>query len=430
MEISELHKIFKEHPLVTTDTRKCPSGAIFFALKGEIFNGNKFAQQAIDAGCSYAIVDEKEYVTHPNIILVEDSLKTLQKLANYHRKTFKIPVLAITGSNGKTTTKELVMSVLSQEYNVIATEGNYNNHIGVPLTLLRIRKDHDIAIIEMGANHMGEIKNLSEIAEPNFGLITNIGRAHLEGFGSYENIIKGKSELFNFIRNSKDGKVFVDSSNPILMQASEGIGRIEYGIGKDDNLFVTGTLLESSPFLIFEWCMASNCQTVKTQIVGDYNLPNALVAISIGKYFGVKSDLVNKAIEDYKPTNNRSQLKETERNMLIIDAYNANPTSMRAALDNFNSLSVNRKVLILGDMRELGPDTTIEHQKIADLVANNGFERVYFVGENFSHVETDFPRFKSFDELRDNLQKQPIENSYILLKGSRGMQLEKCIELL
>lgn len=430
MEISELYEIFKLHPLITTDTRKCPQGSIFFALKGEVFNGNQFAQQAIESGCSYAIVDEKEYVTHPNIIWVEDSLRTLQKLANHHRKTFKIPVLAITGSNGKTTTKELVMSVLSQEYNVIATEGNYNNHIGVPLTLLRIKKEHDIAIIEMGANHLGEIKALAEIAEPNYGLITNIGRAHLEGFGSYENIIKGKAELYDFIRNTKDGKIFVDGSNTTLMQISEGLGRIEYGLGDKDSLFVTGTVLASSPYLIFEWCMASNCQTVETQIVGDYNLPNALAAIAIGKYFGVKSDLISKAIAEYKPTNNRSQLQQTAKNMLIIDAYNANPTSMRAALDNFNLLRVNHKVLILGDMKELGPDTAEEHQRIADLVKDNGFEKVFFVGEYFSHVDTKYPRYKNFDELRKDLKQHPIENSYILLKGSRGMQLEKCIELL
>lgn len=431
MEISELYEIFKKHPIVTTDTRNCPPNSVFFALKGEIFNGNKFAQQAIDSGCSYAIVDEAEYATSPNILLVEDSLKVLQKLANHHRKTFKIPVLAITGSNGKTTTKELVMTVLGKEYNVLATEGNYNNHIGVPLTLLRMKKEHDIAIIEMGANHLGEIKALAEIAEPNFGLITNIGRAHLEGFGSYENIIKGKGELYDFIRNTKDGKIFIDSSNPTLMKISEGLGRIEYGLNSKDSLFVTGTVLESSPYLSFEWCMASNCHTVSTHIVGDYNLPNALAAISIGKYFGVKSDLINQAIAEYQPTNNRSQLKKTEKNMLIIDAYNANPTSMRAALNNFSTLKVNHKVVILGDMKELGPDTAEEHQRIADLIASsNEFEKVFLVGEYFSHVKTNYSQFINFEEFKESLQKQPIEDSYVLLKGSRGMQLEKCIELL
>lgn len=430
MEIAALYALFEKNPIVTTDTRNCPPGAIFFALKGEVYNGNKFAQQALDAGCSYAIVDEKEYATQPNILLVEDSLRTLQKLANYHRKQFKIPVLGITGSNGKTTTKELVLSVLSQEYNVIATEGNYNNHIGVPLTLLRIRKEHDIAIIEMGANHLGEIKTLSEIAEPNFGLITNVGRAHLEGFGSYENIIKAKGELYDFVKGTKEGKIFIDSSNPVLMKMSEGLTRIEYGLGGRDSMFVTGRVLASSPFLELEWCMASNCQTVKTKIVGDYNLPNALAAIAIGKYFGVKSDLISKAIAEYEPTNSRSQLKKTERNMLIVDAYNANPTSMRAALENFNSLDVNSKVLILGDMKELGLAADEEHQKIADLVAASNFDKAFFVGENFSHVKTEYPYYKDFDELKAFLQEHPITDSYVLLKGSRGMQLENCIELL
>lgn len=430
MDISALYAIFKEHSDITTDTRNCPAGSIFFALKGETFNGNQFAQKALESGCSFAVVDEKEYATHPNILLVDNCLQTLQELANYHRRQFKIPVLAITGSNGKTTTKELVMSVLSQTYNVIATQGNFNNHIGVPLTLLRIRKEHEIAVIEMGANHVGEIKRLAEIAEPNYGLITNIGHAHIEGFGSFENVIKAKSELYDFIKKSQDGKIFIDSSNPLLMELAEGMAIIEYGLGNKENLFVTGTVLSSNPFLELEWCMASNCQTVQTKIIGAYNLPNALAAITIGKYFGVKSDLISKAIREYEPTNNRSQLKETGKNMLIIDAYNANPTSMRAALENFSSLNVAEKVLILGDMKELGPDTDMEHQKIADLVATNGFDKAFFVGENFSHVSTQFPLYKTFDELKQYLSQHPIEGSYVLLKGSRGMQLEKCIELL
>lgn len=430
MEISALYTIFQQHPHVTTDTRNCSPNSIFVALKGATFNGNTFAKSALEQGCSYAIVDEKEYATEPNILLVDNCLETLQQLANYHRRQFKIPVLAITGSNGKTTTKELVMSVLSQEYNVIATQGNYNNHIGVPLTLLRIQKEHDIAIIEMGANHMGEIKKLTEIAEPNYGLITNIGHAHIEGFGSYENIIKAKGELYDFIKGTKEGKIFVDSSNPTLMKMANGMAIIEYGIGNKESLFVTGTVLSCTPHLEFEWCMASNCQVVKTKIIGEYNLPNALAAITIGKYFGVKSDLISKAIREYEPTNNRSQLKETGKNMLIIDAYNANPTSMQAALNNFSLLNVNHKVLILGDMKELGPDTDVEHQKIADYVETNGFDEAYFVGENFSHVNTKFPLYKNFEELRAHLSSHPIEGSYVLLKGSRSMQLENCIDLL
>lgn len=430
MNITDLYAIFKEHPSITTDTRNCSKGSIFLALKGGNFNGNTFARSAIEAGCSYAIVDEEEYAIHPNIILVEDCLKTLQELANYHRRQFKIPVLGITGSNGKTTTKELVLSVLSQEYNVIATQGNYNNHIGVPLTLLRITKEHEIAIIEMGANHMGEIKALTEIAEPNYGLITNVGQAHLEGFGSYENIIKAKGELYDFVRSTKEGKIFVDSSNDVLMKMSEGITVIPYGFGSRDELFVTGRVLASTPFLKLEWCMASTCYEVETKMVGTYNLSNALAAVTIGKYFGIKSDLICKAIEEYEPTNNRSQLKETDKNMLIIDSYNANPTSMKAALENFKSLEVNHKVLILGDMKELGPDSDQEHQKIADMVAGNGFDKVIFVGENFSHVDTKYSRYANFLQLKDYLVSHPIEDSYILLKGSRGMHLEDCIELL
>lgn len=430
MEISALYSIFQKYPHITTDTRNCSPDSIFVALKGATFNGNQFAEEALRQGCSYAIVDEKEYATQPNILLVDDCLTTLQQLANHHRKQFKIPVLAITGSNGKTTTKELVMSVLSQEYNVIATQGNYNNHIGVPLTLLRIRKEHDIAIIEMGASHMGEIKVLAEIAEPDYGLITNIGQAHIEGFGSFENIIKAKAELYDFIRETKEGKIFIDSSNPILRKMSEGMTNIEYGLGEKESLFVTGKVLSCTPHLEFEWCMASNCHTVKTKIIGEYNLSNALAAITIGKYFGVKSDLICKAISEYEPTNNRSQLKETDKNMLIIDAYNANPTSMHAALNNFSMLNVNHKVLILGDMKELGPDTDVEHQKIADFVETNGFDEAYFVGENFSHVTTKFPLYRNFEELKEHLSQHPIEGSYVLLKGSRSMHLENCIELL
>lgn len=432
MEISELYSIFKEHPIVTTDTRNCPENSIFIGLRGETFNGNAFAPKALELGCSYAIVDDKQYATHPNIILVEDSLKVLQKLANYHRKQFKIPVLAITGTNGKTTTKELVMSVLSKEYNVIATQGNYNNHIGVPLTLLRITKEHEIAVIEMGANHVGEIKTLAEIAEPNYGLITNIGRAHLEGFGSYENIIKAKGELYDFIRETKDGKVFVNGSNELLMKMAAGMAVIPYGEEDKDKgeQFVTGRIVTSSPFLELEWCMASNCFEVQTKIVGTYNLPNVLAAVAIGKYFGVRSELICEALEKYEPNNNRSQLKKTDTNMLIVDAYNANPTSMKAALENFKTLDVNHKVLILGDMKELGPDSDSEHQKIADAVASNTFEKVIFVGENFSHVNTTHPRYKNIFELKDYLVKNPIKDSYVLLKGSRGMHLEDCIELL
>lgn len=428
MEISELYKIYKQYPEVSTDTRNSPKDSIFFALKGANFNGNEYAEKAIDSGCSYAIVDEPKYATRPNIILVEDCLDTLQKLANHHRKQLKTPVIGITGTNGKTTTKELITSVLSQEYNVLATQGNLNNHIGVPLTLLRIKKEHEIAIIEMGASHVGEIKVLSEMAMPNYGVITNIGHAHIEGFGSYENVIKAKGELYEYIRSTRDGKIFIDYDNSLLREMSEGITSIYYGLEED--LFISGKVLSIRPFLEFEWKFGSRRNKVKTNLIGEYNLSNALAAITIGKYLGVKASLICKAIEEYQPTNNRSQLKETDKNMLIIDAYNANPTSMHAALENFDHMDVNHKVLILGDMKELGPETDLEHQKVADYVSHHNFDRVIFVGDNFSRITTDYPRFKDLDSLKYYLKENPIEDSYILLKGSRGVQLERCIDVL
>ena len=428
MEISELYNLYKQYPEVSTDTRNSPANSIFFALKGANFNGNEYAEKAIDSGCSYAVVDEAKYATRPNIILVEDSLETLQKLANYHRRQIKTPIIAITGTNGKTTTKELITTILAQEYNVISTQGNLNNHIGVPLTLLRIKKEHEIAIVEMGANHVGEIKFLSEITEPNYGIITNLGHAHIEGFGSFENVVKAKGELYEYIRSTANGKIFIDHSNTLLREMSEGITSIYYGL--EDDLFVSGKVLSISPYLEFEWKFLNTRKKVKTRLIGEYNLPNLLAAITTGKYMGVNSDRICEAIANYEPTNNRSQLKETGKNMLIIDAYNANPTSMHAALENFDHMNVQRKVLILGDMKELGADSDFEHQKIADYITQHSFDEVLFVGENFSKVKTDYLRFKTLNELRDHILKYPISDSYILLKGSRGVQLERCIDLL
>lgn len=429
MEISELYNIYKQYPEISTDTRNSPKDSIFFALKGANFNGNEYAEKAVDSGCSYAIVDEEKYATRPNIILVKDSLETLQQLALYHRKQMiKKPVVAITGTNGKTTTKELIYSVLSQEYNVIATQGNLNNHIGVPLTLLRMKKEHEIAIIEMGASHVGEIKFLAEMAMPNYGLITNLGHAHIEGFGSFENVVKAKGELYEYIRSSRDGKIFIDYDNTLLREMAEGITSIYYGLEED--LFISGKVMSISPFLELEWKFGNKRNKVKTRMIGEYNLSNALAAITIGKYLGVKASLICKALGEYMPTNNRSQLKETEKNMLIIDAYNANPTSMHAALENFDHMEVNRKVLILGDMKELGPDTDTEHQKVADYISHHNFDRVIFIGDNFSRIDTKYPRFKSMDDLKAYLEENPIEDSYVLLKGSRGVQLERCIEML
>lgn len=430
MEISQLYDIFKSYPAVTTDTRKSLQGSIFFALKGANFNGNKYARNAIENGCSYAIVDEPEYADESsNILLTDNSLKTLQELANYHRSQFKIPVIGITGTNGKTTTKELITAVLSEEFNVLSTEGNFNNHIGVPLTLLKMNKQHEVAVIEMGANHLGEIKTLAEIADPNYGLITNVGHAHIEGFGSFENVIKAKGELYDYIRIRKDGKIFVDYENKYLKNMlTEGFDPIYYGM--EDNLFVTGKVLSTNPYLIFSWKFSKNYHTVETNLIGEYNLTNTLAAVAIGKYFGVKTNKINHAVKNYVPNNNRSQLKKTEKNTLIIDAYNANPTSMDAALRNFVKMNVPNKILILGDMKELGSDTAMEHQKIIDLVSSSNFHDAFFIGDSFSKTQSPFMNFRTLDEFMNYLKEHPLTDKYILIKGSRSMQLEKCIDLL
>lgn len=429
MEIVRLYEIFKQYPTITTDTRNCPKDSIFFALKGANFNGNQYAAKAIELGCNYAIVDEPEFADEEkNILLVDNCLKTLQDLAHYHRSKFSIPVIGITGTNGKTTSKELITSVLSKEFEVLSTQGNFNNHIGVPLTLLQMNKTHEIAVIEMGANHVGEIKILSEIADPTFGLITNIGHAHIEGFGSYENIIKTKSELYDYIRNRKDGKVFIDANNDLLMKQAEGLTSILYGDGED--LFVRGKVVANDPYMSFTWQFSKNDHLVHTHLIGEYNLSNALAAVAIGKYFGVKKAKITQAIEDYIPTNNRSQLKKTEKNTLVIDAYNANPTSMNAALQNFKKLDIPNKAVILGDMRELGDDAASEHQAIVDLVASSDIRDAFFIGENFSKTNTELSRFETLDAFLEYLKENPLIDRNILIKGSRGIQLEKCVDLL
>lgn len=429
MEISQLYEIFKQYPSITTDTRNCAADSIFFALKGANFNGNQYAKKALELGCKYAIVDEAEFADESlNIFLVDNCLTTLQQLASYHRSKLSIPVIGVTGTNGKTTSKELITAVLSQEFNVLSTHGNLNNHIGVPLTLLKMTKAHEIAVIEMGANHVGEIKVLVEIAKPNFGLITNVGRAHIEGFGSFENIIKAKGELYDFLRGQKNSKIFIDNDNPYLREISEGIATISYG--NHDSLFVCGRAVSNDPYLSFVWKFSKNDHIVKTNLIGEYNLSNALAAVAIGKYFGVKTAKICKAIEEYMPTNNRSQLKKTSKNTLIIDSYNANPTSMSAALQNFTKMDVPNKTLILGDMRELGADSAEEHQKVVDLIASNAIDKAFLVGDNFSKTNTSYPCFVTLEDFTDFLKKNPMEDRYILIKGSRGLQLEKCVDLL
>ena len=430
MLIPQLYNIFKQHPVVTTDSRVCPDGAIFFALKGPNFNGNNYAESALEKGCSYAIVDEwdESKSRSKHIILVDDVLTVLQKLANHHRKSFKAPVIAITGTNGKTTTKELVAAVLSKEFKVLYTQGNFNNHIGVPLTLLSMTKEHEIAVIEMGASHRGDIKELCEIAAPNFGLITNVGVAHIEGFESVENVVKTKKELFDYLEQN-NGKVFLNNALKKVLSLSPGVSVNEYG--KDDSsLFVSGSVTSSYPYLELEWQFSEIKRRVKTNLVGDYNMDNVLAAITIGSFFGINSDFINDALESYVPKNSRSQFEKTDKNTLVIDAYNANPTSMKAALDNFVNFPLSPKALVLGEMRELGGVSQAEHQQLVDLVEAYSFTKVYLVGKSFRELDTIFPVYEDVGELIEEFASHPLTDHCVLIKGSNGVQLDKVVDVL
>lgn len=432
MDIATLYQIYQQHPQVTTDSRNCPSGSLFFALKGETFNGNVFAAQALKNGCAYAVIDEPAYAEASNehLILVDDCLKTLQELANYHRRQLGIKVIGITGTNGKTTTKELISAVLAQKYRVLYTQGNLNNHIGVPLTLLRLDKAHELAVIEMGANHPGEIKALVDIAEPDYGIITNVGKAHLEGFGSFEGVIRTKGELYQFLRFRKDAIVFIQHENSYLRDISRGLNLIPYGT--DESLYINGKVTGSSPFLAFEWKTGFNGEShrVQTHLIGEYNFDNALAAVAIGHFLSVPAEKINIALEAYNPQNNRSQLKETGKNHLIIDAYNANPTSMMAALGNFSKMNVAHKVVILGDMKELGAGSGEEHQKIVDFINNCGFETVMLVGEQFSLTRHTYYAYPNVREVIEILKKNKPEGKYILIKGSNSMKLIEAVDYL
>jgi len=403
---------------------------MFFALKGPTFNGNKYAEEAVGKGCSYAVVDEwDEHKARPEyIIVVDDVLTVLQKLANHHRNQFKTPVIAITGTNGKTTTKELVAAVLSKEFKVLYTQGNFNNHIGVPLTLLSMTKEHEIAVIEMGASHRGDIKELCEIAAPNFGLITNIGVAHIEGFGSVENIVKTKTELFDYLEQN-NGKAFVNSSLKDDLSLLHKMDMNEYGID-NQSLFVSGSIISNYPYLEFEWQFFEKKHHVKTHLVGDYNMDNALAAITIGSFFGINSEFINDALETYIPKNSRSQFEKTEKNTLIIDAYNANPTSMKAALDNFVNYPLSPKALIIGEMRELGGVSQAEHQQLVDLIEAYSFTQVYLVGSSFKQLSTVYPIYDNVGDLIQKLTAHPLSDYCILIKGSNGVQLEKVVSFL
>lgn len=429
MEIARLYQLFKEHPVVTTDSRNIPSGSLFFALKGEHFNGNKFALEALSRGAAYAVVDEPVFAASEQMILVEDVLLCLQQLARYHREQLKLSVLAITGTNGKTTTKELIAAVLSKKFRIHFTQGNLNNHIGVPLTLLSITPETEMAIIEMGANHVGEIKTLCQIADPDYGIITNIGKAHLEGFGSYEQIIKTKSELYDHLR-AKGGKCFINMDNPLLIQQAKSLEQIGYGSSTSN--FVAGEPASTGYHLVVKALFPKGWLYLKSNLIGDYNFENVLAAACVGQYFEVDPLLIQQALEEYTPSNNRSQLIRNEKNTIIMDAYNANPTSMMMALSNFAGIKGERKCVILGDMLELGETSAAEHQKIADVVESQAFGEVYLVGPQFKNTLTgkEKKKFDNSDLLSDYLKTQPLENRFILIKGSRGIHLEKILGLL
>lgn len=432
MKLSALYQIFLDCQLVTTDSRNCPEGSLFIALKGESFNGNAFAGKALETGCAYAVIDESEYAIEGDqrYILVDDCLQTLQQLANYHRRQLGTRVIGITGTNGKTTTKELISAVLSQSHNILYTLGNLNNHIGVPSTLLRLKAEHDLAVIEMGANHPGEIKFLSEIVEPDCGIITNVGKAHLEGFGSFEGVIKTKGELYDFLRKKEGSTVFIHHDNAYLMNIAGGLNLIPYGT--EDDLYVNGRITGNSPYLTFEWKAGKDGKSyqVQTQLIGEYNFPNALAAITIGRFFGVKDAKINEALAGYTPQNNRSQLKKTDDNTLIIDAYNANPTSMMAALQNFRNMEVPHKMLILGDMRELGAESAAEHQKIADYLKECTFEKVWLVGDQFAAAEHSFQTYPNVQEVIKELEADKPKGYTILIKGSNGIKLSSVVDYL
>lgn len=432
MKLSALYQIFLDCQLVTTDSRNCPEGSLFIALKGESFNGNAFAGKALETGCAYAVIDESEYAIEGDqrYIFVDDCLQTLQQLANYHRRQLGTRVIGITGTNGKTTTKELISAVLSQSHNILYTLGNLNNHIGVPSTLLRLKAEHDLAVIEMGANHPGEIKFLSEIVEPDCGIITNVGKAHLEGFGSFEGVIKTKGELYEFLRKKEGSTVFIHHDNAYLMNIAGGLNLIPYGT--EDDLYVNGRIIGNSPYLTFEWKAGKDGKSyqVKTQLIGEYNFPNALAAITIGRFFGVEDAKINEALAGYTPQNNRSQLKKTDDNTLIIDAYNANPTSMMAALQNFRNMEVPHKMLILGDMRELGAESAAEHQKIADYLKECAFEKVWLVGDQFAAAEHSFQTYPNVQEVIKDLEADKPKGYTILIKGSNGIKLSSVVDYL
>ena len=443
MDIKELYAYYREHPTVTTDSRDCPQGSIFIALKGESFDGNRFAAQALDKGCSLAVVDDAQVYDDfihaggdpQRMMLVNDSLLTFKHLAREHRRRFSIPVIGITGTNGKTTTKELVREVLARRYNVMATEGNFNNDVGEPKTLLRLQPEHEIAIVEMGASHPGDIKTLAETAEPTCGLITNVGKAHLQGFGSLQGVIKTKGELYDFLTKQPQSTIFVNADNPLLGGiVPTVVDTLRYTQNPSDTTArVCGTLEACDPFLRLRWRdnnEPGQWHEVATHLIGSYNLDNVLAAVTVGTHFGVPARDICQAIADYQPSNNRSQLTTTPHNQLIVDAYNANPTSMAAALKNFELMQVSPKMAILGEMRELGESSSEEHRRIIEMLGQCHFDQVWLVGDEFANIECPYRKFHDVEQVKAAIDEQRPEGYYILVKGSNGtrlFQLPQCL---
>jgi len=427
MEIKKLHSLFLECKSISTDTRKITQDAMFFALKGDNFNGNSYAEQALNLGAKYVIIDEDQFNTSPKTILVDNVLETLQDLASFHRDYLKVPIISLTGSNGKTTTKELINSTLSKKFKTTATVGNLNNHIGVPLTLLSMNKDTEIGIVEMGANHLREIEFLCSIAKPDYGYITNFGKAHLEGFGSTEGVIKGKSELYDFlIKNNKT--IFVNGLDKIQVEKTKN--KKKYSFGNNSKEFdVEINFIEAQPNVTVNY----HHLTIESHLIGEYNFNNIAAAIAIANYFKVNDNDIKEAIENYIPTNNRSQVIEKGSNKIIMDAYNANPSSMKAALLNFEKLTDIKKIAILGDMFELGKDAELEHQEIVNLLESLNFEKTILIGENFNKTKVNSNKifqFKTFTDFKNNIRDLSIVKATLLIKGSRGMALERVLELI
>ena len=446
MDIKKLYTLYQQHPCITTDSRDCPENSIFLALKGDSFNGNLFAVQALEKGCAYAIIDEPSVLEQTDLsddlrtrlILVDDCLQTFKDLAREHRRQFEIPMVGITGTNGKTTTKELIRAVLSECYQVMATEGNFNNDVGVPKTLFRLTEAHDIAVVEMGASHPGDIKTLVETAEPTCGLITNVGRAHLQGFGSFEGVCKTKGELYDFLM-AHDRPLFVNRDNEFLMamlnarRSQSGVPSPDvyyYGQSDSSDILIRGEVVSCAPFLKFRWReqdgdagYQSEWMEVQTHLIGAYNLDNMLAAITVGYVNNIPFERINHALTNYIPTNNRSQMTETERNHLIVDAYNANPTSMQAAIDNFRLMQVSPKMAIIGMMGELGDVSAEEHQHVVDLLNAAHFDRVWLVGNAFEKTPSDYRTFHDVEEVKQALVREQPHDYYILIKGSNSNRL-------